>query len=90
MILGQKAGKYITKADKTAQKAQKEGRMSELERLRRTEIVYEEKLVQLMGSEAFWEFALEVGKMLFVAEVEGMPEGDFREFVLKDFDEITR
>ncbi len=58
--------------------------------MRKTAIVYEEKLVQMMGQEAFWEFAVEVGKMLFGVDVEGMPEGDFREFVLKRFDEITR
>lgn len=80
----------ITKADKTAQKAQKEGRMSELERMRKTAVAYEEKLVQLMGPEAFGAFAVEVGRMLFREEVEGMPESDFREFVLKHFDEITR
>ena len=64
--------------------------MSELERMRKTVVAYEEKLVQLMGPEAFGAFAVEVGRMLFREEVEGMPEGDFREFVLKHFDEITR
>lgn len=64
--------------------------MSELEQMRKITVAYEEKLVQLMGPEAFGAFAVEVGKMLFGADVEGMPEGDFREFVLKNFDEITR
>lgn len=80
----------ITNTDKMANKAQKDGRMSELEQMRKITVAYEEKLVQLMGVEAFGAFAVEVGKMLFGADVEGMPEGDFREFVLKHFDEITR
>lgn len=65
-------------------------RNGKLEQMRKIIIAYEEKLAQLMGPEAFGEFAVEVGRMLLLEEVERMPEGDFRELVLKHFDEITR
>lgn len=50
---------------------------------------YEKKLQELMG-EDFTEFAHEVCKQGFRKEMEQMAESEFKDFILDNFDDITR
>ncbi len=50
---------------------------------------YEKKLSELMGDKYF-EFARNVAKAGFKAEIENMSECDFKNFVLDNFNDITR
>lgn len=51
--------------------------------------IYEEKLIELMGMKRYKKFAATVGKAAFMAEIESMPEGDFKDFCKANFDKIT-
>lgn len=50
----------------------------------------EEKLIELMGHEAYAEFSTKIAKEGFRAEIEGMAEGEFKDFCIENFDDITR
>lgn len=50
---------------------------------------YEKKLYQLMGKEAYVAFMKKTTKEAFRLEIGGMAEGDFKDFVLENFDMIT-
>ena len=50
---------------------------------------YEKKLKELMG-ESFTEFSREVCKQGFRKEMEQMAESEFKDFILDNFDDITR
>ena len=50
---------------------------------------FEEKLKELMGEEEYAKFSTEVAKEAFFAELTDMPEGDFKDFCLDNFNMIT-
>jgi hypothetical protein len=50
----------------------------------------EEKLIELMGQEAYTEFAVKIAREGFRKEVEGMADGDFKNFVIENFDKIIQ
>lgn len=52
-------------------------------------MTYEAKLKELMGEDAFQEFAMEVAKSMFANEILGMADGEFKETILDNFDAIT-
>lgn len=49
----------------------------------------EEMLKMYMGEDAYKEFSNKVAKEGFRLEVEDMADGDFKQFVLDNFDTIT-
>lgn len=50
----------------------------------------ESKLIELMGREAYAKFAAEIAREGFRKEVEGMADGDFKNFIMDNFDNITK
>ena len=50
----------------------------------------EEKLIELMGQEAYAEFSVQIAREGFRKEVEGMEDGDFKNFVIENFDKIVQ
>jgi len=50
----------------------------------------EEKLIELMGKEAYTEFSVQIAREGFRKEVDGMADGDFKNFVIENFDKITQ
>lgn len=50
----------------------------------------EEKLIELMGQEAYAEFSTEIARKGFRAEIEEMAEGEFKNFCIEYFDDITK
>ena len=50
----------------------------------------EEKLQELMGKDEAVAFLKQVCDEAFRIEIEGLPDSDFKEFVLGNFDEITK
>lgn len=65
------------------------GFMTNEEQLRRTCIAYEKKLIELMGMDAFMAYSTEIAKDLFAQEICEMPDSDFKEKTLDNFDLIT-
>ena len=59
------------------------------EAMKRTALLYEEKLKELMTQVEFKTFSTEVAKKVFRAEIEGMKDGDFKDFCIDNFDKIT-
>ena len=51
---------------------------------------YEKKLKELMGEEAYTEWAVVIAKEALLTDIEGMEDGEFKDFALEHFDEITR
>ena len=51
--------------------------------------MYEDKLLQLMGKKKYFKFVDECAKSLFADSVSNLPNGDFKQFILDNFDEIT-
>ena len=51
--------------------------------------MYEEKLIKLMGKREFYKFSTECAKSLFMDDVCSMESGDFKQFILDNFEEIT-
>lgn len=49
----------------------------------------EAKLRELMGEKAYAEFAVQIAKESFLIDVTTMKDGDFKDFVMENFDEIT-
>ena len=49
----------------------------------------EQKLMELMGKEEYGKFSTEVAKEAFRIELNGMADGDFKDFCLDNFDKIT-
>ena len=49
----------------------------------------EKKLIELMGVKDYNKFSTELAKKAFRNEVEGMKDGDFKQFVLDNFEKIT-
>jgi hypothetical protein len=63
--------------------------MTTLEQLRKCCMAYESKLKELMGEEEFTKFSTELAKSLFSEEIQSMPDGDFKNTVLNNFEAIT-
>lgn len=49
----------------------------------------EEKLIELMGAEEYKKFATEIAREGFRQEIDGMADGEFKDFVKDHFDQIT-
>lgn len=52
--------------------------------------LYEAKLSELMPEDEFMDFIISVARDVFKTELEDMAEGDFKDFVLKHMEEITK
>lgn len=50
----------------------------------------EAKLIELMGEEAYSAFSKKIATEGFRKEVNSMEDGDFKNFVIEHFDEITK
>lgn len=50
---------------------------------------YEKKLSELMGKEEFLKFTSKIGKTLILAEIQSMPDGDFKDLCIKTFSAVT-
>lgn len=59
------------------------------EAMKRTALLYEEKLKELMTQVEFKTFSVEVAKKVFRAEIEGMKDSDFKDLCIDNFDNIT-
>lgn len=62
----------------------------ELMNMHTTAMNYEKKLKQLMTAEDFDNFSLDLAKVLFRQEIEGMDDSDFKKFALENIDEIMK
>ena len=49
----------------------------------------ERKLIELMGEEAYVEWSKQTARGLFLLEVQGMEDSEFKDFILDHFLEIT-
>lgn len=49
----------------------------------------EKRLIELMGKEAYAEFAKEIAKEAFAIEVDNMNDGEFKDFCIENFGDIT-
>jgi len=49
----------------------------------------EEKMIELMGYDAYSEWSKQIGKELFRRSIDDMEESDFKRFCQDNFDEIT-
>lgn len=52
-------------------------------------MIYEEKLQELMSAKEFREWSTKVAKELFQKDIDEMPDGEFKQFCIDHFDEIT-
>lgn len=50
---------------------------------------HEEKLKQYMSEQEFVEFSTEVAKEMFNLRIQFLPESDFKDFCLENFDKIV-
>lgn len=51
---------------------------------------YEAKLMELMPEDEFMDFMCNVAREVFRNELDGMAEGDFKDFALKHMEEIAK
>lgn len=63
---------------------------SDYEAMKRTALLYEAKLKELMTQVEFKTFSTEVAKKVFKAEIDGMADSDFKKFCQEHFDTIVR
>lgn len=63
--------------------------MTNLERLNKVCMAYEDKLKELMTETEFMEFSTELAKELFAEELSAMADGEFKVMILEHFDDIT-
>lgn len=63
--------------------------MTNLERLNKVCMAYEDKLKELMTETEFKEFSTELAKELFAEELCDMADGEFKVMILEHFDDIT-
>ncbi len=52
--------------------------------------LYEDKLKELMTEKQFDEFTGEVSRKAFKAEIDLMPDCEFKQVILDHFDELTK
>lgn len=64
-------------------------KMGDNEVLRKIAKHMEEKLKELMGEKEYALWSAETAKKAFREEVQGMEDGDFKDFILTNFDEIV-
>lgn len=50
---------------------------------------YEKKLIELMGMKEFTKFSEKIAKTLLLADIQSMPDGEFKEFCIKNFSKVT-
>lgn len=50
---------------------------------------HEEKLKETLTAKEYEEYSAETSKELFREDLDGMADGDFKDFCIKHFDEIT-
>lgn len=50
---------------------------------------YEKKMIEVMGKEAFYNYATQLSKDLWRRHVEQLPDSEFKRFSLENFDRIT-
>lgn len=50
----------------------------------------EDKMVELMGGKAYSIWATETSRDMFRQSVEDMEDGDFKDYILEHFEEITK
>lgn len=50
----------------------------------------EDKMVELMGGKAYSVWAAETARDMFRQSVEDMEDGDFKDYILEHFEEITK
>ncbi len=65
------------------------GFMTNEEQLRFCCMAYEKKLIELMGMDAFMEYSRKIARDMFAQEICAMPDSDFKEKTLDNFDLIT-
>ena len=63
--------------------------MEQMDGICRVSKMYEAKLMEVMGNEAFWKYIIQTAKDMYMDEINGMPEGEFKAFAKEHFDEIT-
>lgn len=63
--------------------------MSDNEMLRKICLSHEKKLIKLMGKKRFIRYSTNLAKNLFAAEVFDMPDGEFKDFIIDNFNLIT-
>lgn len=51
--------------------------------------IYEKKLKEVLSAADFEKFIISVAKQLFADTVADMPDGEFKDFTMKHFDDIT-
>lgn len=51
--------------------------------------LYENKIIELMGKEDASKYIKMVAQELFRTEIINMPESDFKDFLIENFEEIT-
>lgn len=51
---------------------------------------YEKKLIEVMGQKEFMKFSGKIAKTLFLADIQTMPDGDFKDFCIKNFSTVTK
>ena len=62
----------------------------EYESMRECCMAYEKELRKLMGEDAFLKFSAKVARQIFKNEIKRMPDGDFKDFCMENFERITR
>lgn len=50
----------------------------------------EDKMVELMGGEAYSVWATETARDMFRQSVEDMEDGEFKDFILENLEQITK
>lgn len=51
---------------------------------------YEKKLIELMGMKEFTKFSEKIAKTLLLADIQAMPDGEFKDFCIKNFSNVTK
>lgn len=49
----------------------------------------EEKLMELMG-DAYYDWAVQLAREIFHEQVKAMDDSDFKDYILKNFEDITK
>ena len=60
------------------------------EELRKITMAYEDKLIELMGKKEFHKFSIKLAKELLAEDICNMPDSEFKNFCLDNFDLITK
>ena len=63
--------------------------MTNEQRLNKITQEYERKLAELMPENEYWEYIASVARKLFREEIDDMPDGEFKTFVLENYRNIV-